>query len=345
MIRAAIVGASGYAGGELLRLLLAHPRIEVRQITSETYARQYAHFVHPNLRGHTELRFKRLDELTPCDLLFLALPHGHAMDHIVELAASAERIVDLSADFRLRDAADYARWYGREHPAPDWLGRFVYGVPELYREELAGAQYASGTGCNAIVTLLALWPLYRRGLVRETVVEVKVGSAEGGNKPSPASHHPERAGVIRSYAPVGHRHLAELIQELELDPQQPGLHFSVTSVGVVRGALATCHCLLHAELEEREAWRLYREDYGDEPFVRLVRASRGVHRYPEPKILSGANYCDIGFVGDVGQRRLVVIAAIDNLMKGAAGNAVQTMNAMYGFPEALGLEFAGLHPI
>ncbi len=345
MIRAAIVGASGYAGGELLRLLLAHPKVEMMQITSETYAGQYAHFVHPNLRGHTNLRFTRLTDLAPCDLLFLALPHGHAMERIEEFATLAERIVDLSADFRLRNPADYPRWYGHEHQAPDWLVRFVYGVPELHREELIGARYASGTGCNAIVTLLALWPLYRRGLVRESVVEVKVGSSEGGNKPTPASHHPERAGVVRSYMPVGHRHLAELIQELDLDPGQPCLHYSITSVGIVRGALATCHCLLHEEQEERKIWQLYREDYGEEPFVRLVRSRRGIHRYPEPKILTASNYCDIGFVCDTNQRRLVVIAAIDNLMKGAAGSAVQTMNVMYGFPETLGLEFPGLHPI
>jgi N-acetyl-gamma-glutamyl-phosphate/LysW-gamma-L-alpha-aminoadipyl-6-phosphate reductase len=221
----------------------------------------------------------------------------------------------------------------------------VYGMPELYRDQLAGARYASGTGCNAIVTLLALWPLYRRSLVREVVVEVKVGSSEGGNKESPASHHPERAGVVRTYAPVGHRHQAELIQELKLDPAQPNLHFSVTSVGMVRGALATCHCLLRDGIAEREAWQFYREDYGNEPFVRLVRSRRGIHRYPEPKILSGANYCDVGFEADPAGRRLVVVAAIDNLMKGAAGNAVQTMNVMYGWPERLGLEFPGLHPI
>jgi N-acetyl-gamma-glutamyl-phosphate/LysW-gamma-L-alpha-aminoadipyl-6-phosphate reductase len=345
MIQAAIVGASGYAGGELLRLLLAHPQVEVTQVTSETYAKQYAYFVHPNLRGHTNLRFSRLVDLEPGDLLFLALPHGHAMGRIEDLATTAGRIVDLSADFRLRTPADYARWYGGEHVAPLWLDRFVYGLPELYREQLAGANYASGTGCNAIVALLALWPLYRRGLVRESVVEVKVGSSEGGNKPSPASHHPERAGVVRTYSPVGHRHLAELVQELALDPEWHRLHFSVTSVGIVRGALATCHCLLHEKLDERAVWQFYREDYDDEPFVRLVRSRRGIHRYPEPKILSGANYCDVGFVADEDQGRLVVIAAIDNLMKGAAGNAVQTMNVMYGWPETMGLEFPGLHPV
>jgi len=345
MIRAAIVGASGYAGGELLRLLLAHPRVELTQITSQTYAGQYAYFVHPNLRGHTRLRFKPLADLESCDLLFLALPHGHAMDRIEDFASLAERIVDLSADFRLRDPADYPRWYGREHPAPAWLARFVYGVPELHRDELVGARYASGVGCNAVVTLLALWPLYRRGLVRESVVEVKVGSSEGGNKPNPASHHPERAGVVRSYMPKGHRHLAELIQELGLDRERPGLHYSITSVGIVRGALATCHCLLDDDLDEREVWNLYRQDYGDEPFVRLVRGKRGIHRYPEPKILTASNHCDVGFVADPGQGRLVIIAAIDNLMKGAAGSAVQAMNVMLGFPETLGLEFPGLHPI
>ena len=345
MIKAAIVGASGYVGGELLRLLLFHPQVKVTQITSETYASQYAYFVHPNLRDQTDLRFDRLTDLSPCDLLFLALPHGYVMNQIEELAKVGERIVDLSADFRLHDPEAYTRWYGCEHPTPGWLARFVYGVPELYRKQLAKARYASGTGCNAIVTLLALWPLYRRGLARETVVEAKVGSSEGGNKPSLASHHPERAGVVRSYSPVGHRHLAELIQELSLDPEHPNLHFSVTSVGIVRGALATCHCLLHEDLDEREVWQLYREDYGDEPFVRLVKARRGIYRYPEPKLLSGANYCDIGFTADTGQRRLVVIAAIDNLMKGAAGNAVQTMNVMCGWRETLGLKFPGLHPI
>jgi N-acetyl-gamma-glutamyl-phosphate reductase common form len=223
MVKAAIVGASGYVGGELLRLLLGHPKVEVTQITSDSYAGQYAHFVHPNLRGHTNLQFAPHSEVAPCDLLFLATPHGQAMGQIEAYAGLAERIVDLSADFRLRNPADYDKWYEHHHPHPEWLSKFVYGLPELHREEMAGARYASGVGCNASVTILALWPLYRRGLVRETVVEVKVGSSEGGAKPSPASHHPERSGVVRTYMPKGHRHIAEIIQELALDPQEPGL--------------------------------------------------------------------------------------------------------------------------
>jgi N-acetyl-gamma-glutamyl-phosphate/LysW-gamma-L-alpha-aminoadipyl-6-phosphate reductase len=345
MIRAAIVGASGYAGGELLRLLLLHPKVEVTHITSETYAGQYAHFVHPNLRGHTDLRFTRLADLEPCDLLFSALSHGHVMERIEELAGMTERIVDLSADFRLHNPADYESWYEHPHPHPEWLEKFVYGLPELHREEMVGARYISGVGCNASVTVLALWPLYRRGLVRETVVEVKVGSSEGGRRPSPSSHHPERAGVVRSYMPKGHRHIAEIIQELSLDPAEPKLHFSVTSVGIVRGALATCHCLLDEDIPEKEVWGFYRQDYKEEPFVRLVRVRRGIHRYPEPKLLTASNHCDIGFEADPGNRRLILIAAIDNLMKGAAGSAVQSMNVSHGWPETLGLEFPGLHPI
>jgi N-acetyl-gamma-glutamyl-phosphate/LysW-gamma-L-alpha-aminoadipyl-6-phosphate reductase len=345
MIQAAIVGASGYAGGELLRLLHFHPHVEVTQITSETYAGQYAYFVHPNMRGHTRLQFSRLAELEPCDLLFLALPHGTAWRRIDEFAGMADRIVDLSGDFRLRNPVDYERWYEHAHPHPEWLDRFVYGLPELHRAEIADAHYVSGVGCNATVTILALWPLYRRGLVRETVVEVKVGSSEGGHRPNPGSHHPERSGVVRTYSPFGHRHVAEMIQELGLDPAQPQFHFTVTSVDIVRGALATCHCLLQDPIEERDAWRLYREAYNDEPFVRLVRSRRGIHRYPEPKLIAGANYCDVGFVADPEGQRLVVIAAIDNLMKGAAGSAVQSMNVMYGWDETLGLTFPGLHPI
>jgi N-acetyl-gamma-glutamyl-phosphate/LysW-gamma-L-alpha-aminoadipyl-6-phosphate reductase len=301
--------------------------------------------VHPNLRGHTKLRFTRLATLSPCDVLFVALPHGEVMGRIDQFAAVAERIVDLSADFRLRDPAGYSSWYGREHPSPEWLSRFVYGLPELHRHELQGAKFTSGVGCNAAVTILGLWPLYKRGLVREAVIDVKVGSSEGGAKATSASHHPERAGVVRTFAPVRHRHIAELIQELELDPDEPNLHFSVTSVELVRGALATSHCLLNEDIESREAWRIFREDYCDEPFIRLVTANRGIHRYPEPKTLAGSNHCDIGFASDSGNRRLVVVSAIDNLMKGASGTAVQCMNLMCGLPETEGLEFPGLHPV
>ena len=172
-----------------------------------------------------------------------------------------------------------------------------------------------------------------------------MGSSEGGAAPTRASHHAERSHVVRSYAPTSHRHLAEMLQELTFDGRQPDIHMSVTSVELVRGALATAHCFLTEDLTEKNIWQLYRQAYSDEPFIRIVKFRRGFYRYPEPKILAGSNYCDIGFVREEGSDRLVVISALDNLMRGAAGAAVQAMNVMHGFPETLGLEFPGLHPI
>lgn len=340
-VRASIAGGSGYAGGELLRLLLGHPHVEVFQITSRQHADRYVHGLHPNLRGATRLKFSAIEDLQPCDLLFLALPHGEAAGRIDKFTALAPRIVDLSADFRLRDPDLYDIWYGHRHPTPAWLENFVYGLPELHREELRRAHYVSGVGCNATAVNLALHPLAQAGLVERAVVEVKVGSSEGGNRPSLASHHPERSGSLRSFAPTGHRHQAEMIQELGLDD----LHFSVTAVEMVRGILCTAHVFLSQNIQEKDIWRLYRAAYGSEPFIRLVNERKGIYRYPEPKLLAGTNYCDIGFEKDPRSNRLVVISAIDNLMKGAAGSAVQAMNVMMGWPEETGLSFLGLHPI
>jgi N-acetyl-gamma-glutamyl-phosphate/LysW-gamma-L-alpha-aminoadipyl-6-phosphate reductase len=337
-----IVGGSGYVGGELLRLLLFHPCLTVSQITSASQAGRYVHTVHPNLRGVTSLQFTHPDTLASTDVLFLAMPHGRAAGAIEHYAGLSDRIIDCSADFRLRDPTLYTHWYGAEHQAPDWLGRFTYGLPERYRAALAGARCASGVGCNATATILALAPLADAGLLSQVVVDVKVGSSEAGAQPSTSSHHPERSGAVRSFKPTGHRHQAEVIQTLG---DNFDLHFSVTSVELVRGVLATCHCLLNRRLEEKEIWQLYRAAYRGEPFIRLVKSRTGLHRYPEPKLLAGTNYCDVGFEVDPDTGRVVVMAAIDNLMKGAAGSAVQAMNVMMGWDETAGLTFPGLHPV
>lgn len=351
-IQVSIVGGSGYAGGELLRLLLFHPEVEIKQVTSESAAGHYVHSRHPNLRGVTRLKFTPLDTLEPCDLLFLALPHGEAMRRIDHFAALAERIIDLSADFRLRDPAAYVRWYGHEHPAPHWLERFVYGLPEIYRESIRGARYVSGVGCNATAANLAIWPLYAGGIAdveRGVIIEVKVGSSEGGATAGPASHHPDRSHAVRSFAPTGHRHTAEVIQALAQAHVATPVHLSVTAVELVRGVLATAHLFVKPErratTELTDLWKVYRQFYGQEPFVRLVRERQGVYRYPEPKILAGSNYADVGFDYDPETGRIVAIAAIDNLMKGAAGSAVQCMNLMFGWEETTGLTFPGLHPV
>ncbi len=204
----------------------------------------------------------------------------------------------------------------------------------------------TGAGCNATATILALQPLFKRGLAEQAVIEVKAGSSQGGNSASDASHHPERSGAVRSYKPTGHRHVAEMVQELgDRFDATPQISFSATSIEMVRGILATCHVFLNQSLTEKDIWKIYREDYGDERFVRIVKERSGIYRYPEPKLLSGTNYCDIGFELDPDSNRLVVMSAIDNLMKGAAGQAVQAFNLMHGFDEDTALGFAGLHPI
>ncbi len=350
-IRVALLGGSGYTAGELLRILLFHPRVEIVQVASSGHAGQFVHSTHPNLRGVTALRYCRPDDLEPCDLLFLCLPHGHSAGQIKRYRGLAGRVIDLSADFRLRSPELYRRWYGAEHPAPETLREAVYGLPELHRAELCEATLVSGTGCMATTAILGLAPLYRAGLVNRAiplVLEGKIGSSAAGAAPGAGSHHPDRSGAVRSFQPTGHRHSAELIQELgresggELAQQ---LAFSATAVEMVRGILITAHVFLNEQVDEKRLWRVYREAYQPEPFVRLVKERQGVYRYPEPKILAGSNYCDVGFELDAEQGRVVVMAALDNLVKGAAGNGVQAMNCMYGWDETLGLSFPGLHPV
>lgn len=341
MTSVSIVGGSGYTGGELLRLLLFHPHCTVRQVTSERFAGKFVQNAHPNLRKATRLKFCTISEVEPCDVLFLCLPHGETTGRIDAFRALAPKIVDLSADFRLKDSELYEQYYGRTHERTDLLDAFAYGLPERHRDAIKAADLVACPGCNATATILALSPLHRRDLVESVVVEVKAGSSEGGNASSDASHHPERSGAVRSYKPTGHRHVAEMKQEL------PGatIHFSATSIEMVRGILATCHVFLNTDVAEKDVWKIFREDYGDEPFIRIVKERSGIHRYPEPKLLAGTNYCDIGFEREADTNRLVVISAIDNLMKGAAGQAIQSFNLMLGVEETTGLEFPGLHPI
>ena len=340
MISISIVGASGYSGGELIRLLLFHPQVTIRQVTSERFAGRLVHSAHPNLRKATNLKFCSIAELEPCDVLFLCLPHGETSTRIGDFEGLAGRLIDLSADFRLRDASAYQRWYGWDHPCPERLGRFVYGIPELYRDTLRQARAVACAGCNATATILGLLPLARHGLIESAVVEVKAGSSEGGNAANDGSHHPERSGAVRSYKPTRHRHVGEMLQELNTTK----IHFSATSIEMVRGILATCHVFLNEDLEDKDLWKIYREAYGNERFIRIVKERTGIHRYPDPKLLAGTNYCDIGFERDLDSNRVVVMSAIDNLMKGAAGQAVQAFNLMHGLAEDTALEFPGLHP-
>ncbi|WP_338740611.1 N-acetyl-gamma-glutamyl-phosphate reductase [Haloplanus salilacus] len=338
---ASVVGGSGFAGGELLRLLDGHPEFEVVQATSRSYERKTVGHQHPNLRG-MDLRFSSPGDLESVDVLFAATPHGVSMERIDDFRDAADTVVDLSADFRLSTEGQYDEWYDG-HDRPDLLADAEYALPEINRENLAGADLIASGGCNATATILGLKPLFDAGVLsgdEDVVVDVKVGSSEGGAGGGAASSHPERSGIVRPYAPTGHRHEAEIEEFLGLS-----VSFTVHAVDMTRGAAATCHVFPDDPVTKKEMWSAYRGSYGDEPFVRTVAGGGGVYRYPEPKAVAGTNNAEVGFEIDPGNERLVVFSAIDNMMKGSAGQAVHAANVALGIEETAGLEFQGLHPV
>jgi N-acetyl-gamma-glutamyl-phosphate/LysW-gamma-L-alpha-aminoadipyl-6-phosphate reductase len=338
MIRVAVIGASGYTGGELLRLLLTRDDIEIIQVTSQRFLGLPVTQVHPNLRGLTDLRFSSDEQILECDTLFSALPHGTSMNRMVEFFDKTEHVIDLSADFRLHTSEAYERWYGKAHSAPQLLDKFAYGIPELHRQDILDKGYVAAPGCIASSIILALHPF--SGLASKVLVDSKIGSSAAGNSPSDSTHHPERHGVIRPYAPSSHRHQAEVTQETGVD-----IMLTAHAVEMVRGISSTIHIELNKNISDKEPWFILREAYGNEPFIRIVKSKKGVFRYPEPKILAGSNYCDIGFELDETHNRLILFSALDNLVKGAAGAAVQCMNLIYNLEETMGLKFPGLHPV
>ena len=338
---ASVVGGSGFTGGELLRLLDGHPNFEVAQATSRSYDNKTVGSVHPNLRG-MDLRFSDPEALESVDVLFACTPHGVSMEHIDSFREAADTVVDLSADFRLDTEAEYDEWYDG-HDRPELLAESEYALPELNRENLPGAELIASGGCNATATILGLKPLFDAGILaggERIVVDVKVGSSEGGAGGGEASSHPERSGVVRPYAPTGHRHEAEI--EAFLDTT---VSFSAHAVDMTRGASATCHVYPDEPVSTADLWTAFRGSYAEEPFVRIVSGGSGVYRYPEPKAVAGSNHAEVGFELDPRNGRIVVFSAIDNMMKGSAGQAVHAANVALGLEETAGLEFAGMHPV
>jgi len=302
-VSTSIVGASGFAGGELLRILAGHPEFELGEVTSREYAGKSVGSVHPPLRG-TDLRFSEPGDLESVDVLFTATPHGVTMEHIEEYQATADLVVDLSADFRLDTEAQYEEWYDG-HSCPEKLDVAEYALPEINRENLAGADVIASGGCNATATILGLYPLAEAGVLdgADVVVDVKVGSSEGGAGGGKASSHAERSGVVRPYAPTGHRHEAEIEQILG-----QSVSFTCHAVDMVRGASATCHVfpangvsggsggsrsespgVPDERVTNGDLWSAYRGEYDDEPFVRMQAGGSGTYRYPEPKAVAGTN--------------------------------------------------------
>jgi N-acetyl-gamma-glutamyl-phosphate/LysW-gamma-L-alpha-aminoadipyl-6-phosphate reductase len=340
MIRAAVVGAAGYIGGELLRLLVGHPEVELAAATSTRLAGRRVDGSHPNLRGLTDLTFMEPGALGEYDVLFLAVPHRESMSTLAHHAAMAKLLIDLSGDFRLADPATYERYYGVPHREPGAVASFVGGPVELNRGALRTADRISVPGCMATAAILAVHPLAADGLVQgEILVDARTGSSGSGATSGPENQHAVRSRALRVYAPHGHRHVAEISQALGLRARM-----TVTAVEAVRGVQVLCHATLAEGVDERTVRRSMREHYEDEPFVRVVAERRGLHRHPDPKILSGSNYCDVGFVLEHGTRNVLLMGALDNLVKGGAGAAVQAMNVRQGWPESLGLTFPGLHP-
>lgn len=348
MTTVGILGASGYTGGELLRLLLQHPGVDIVGATSQRFAGEFLHKAHPNLRGRTPLKFVGRNELPAADVVFTCVPHGAAMGTVPALLERGSKVVDLSADFRLKDAATFQEWYGVPHSAPNLLAKAVYGLPEIHRDAIKGARLVSGVGCTATATNLALYPLAKAGLLTTgpVVADIKIGSSASGMEASVASIHAERSRTIRLYAPTGHRHVAEVQQVLGAAGAATPIHYSAHAVELVRGILATCHAfLVRDDVTEKDLWRAYRAAYGAEPFVRIVKERSGLHRFPDPKLVAGSNYADVGFELEEGTSRAVAVCAIDNLVKGAAGSAVQCMNLMLGLDETTGLTQIPLHPV
>jgi N-acetyl-gamma-glutamyl-phosphate/LysW-gamma-L-alpha-aminoadipyl-6-phosphate reductase len=340
-LTAGVVGGSGFTGGELLRLLDGHPEFEPVQATSRSYTNKTVGNVHPNLR-HLDLRFSDPEDLESVDVLFTATPHGVSMGQIDEFRDAADTVVDLSADFRLPEESFYDDWYDG-HERPELLEEAEYALPELNRENLAGADLVAAGGCNATATICGLLPLYEHGILGgdgRLVVDVKVGSSEGGATGSKASHHAERSGIVRPYAPTGHRHEAEIEAYLGAS-----VSFTVHAVDMIRGASATIHAFPGERVTKGDLWGAYREQYEDEPFIRMASGGGDVYRYPEPKVVAGSNFAEVGFELDPSNGRIVVFSAIDNMMKGSAGQAVHAANLALGLEETAGLEFTGFHPV
>jgi N-acetyl-gamma-glutamyl-phosphate/LysW-gamma-L-alpha-aminoadipyl-6-phosphate reductase len=350
-LRIGIVGGTGYVGSELLRLLLLHPEAEVTTVTSRQSAGEYVFNVHPNLRGLTQLNFVPLDiaELQKnCDLVFTATPHGGSVNLVPKLLEAGLKVIDMSADFRLKNAADYDKWYGWKHTNPQLLKEAVYGLPEFHREEIKNARLVACPGCMATATILALAPFVKADLIEKNrvVVDVKIGSSGGGSKPTIASHHPERFGGVRPYKVAGHRHIAEIEQELNnLSDEPVTVAFTPHAVNMVRGILATIHVFPKNPLATKDVWKTLRSTYEGEPFIRFVKYLKGAYQLPDPKVTLGTNFCDIGFELDPHANRLLLFSALDNMVKGASGQGVQCLNIMLGIDETTGVKSAGFHPM
>src|SRR5437868_2026995 len=349
--KAAVIGGSGYGGSELIRRLLLHPQVELQRVASVDYVGEPLSAAHPHLEGLSELKF---EEIPPekaaegMDVVLLGLPHKVSAHKVPAIMKTGARIVDLSGDFRLRDAQAYKRYYGAEHPSADLLaGTFVYGLPELNRERIKTAKYVASPGCFATTIELGLLPLARAGLLRGAVEVVGItGSSGAGVVPTATTHHPTRSVNLRTYKPLEHQHIPEITETLEsAGARSLQLRFVPVSAPLSRGIFATSFAHVDGKVTKEQIAGAYAEAYRGEPFVRIPQK-----RLPEVAAVSGSNYVEVGFqVADevdprTGRRVICAFSVTDNLIKGGAGQAIQSMNLVLGLDERLTLEDPGAWP-
>jgi N-acetyl-gamma-glutamyl-phosphate reductase len=346
MLNIAIVGASGYTGVELARLLSSHPEVRLTLVTSRQFEGQPLSQVFPNLRKKVDLVCKNPDIDRLCDsadFYFTAVPHKTAMDLVPHLRRAGKKVVDLSADFRLRDQSVYEQWY-QPHSSAQFLGEAVYGLPELYRQAIAGSSLVANPGCYPTSIILGLAPLLKAGVIdADTIIaDSKSGTSGAGRSAQIGSLFCEVTDGFRAYKVGGvHRHTPEIEQELSLlGCRDITISFTPHLLPLSRGILSTIYARLQPGLTESSIHQLYQDMYADEPFVRVLPPGN----LPATQYVRGSNFCDIGFTIDRRTGRIIVLSAIDNIVKGAAGQAIQNMNIMCGFDETKGLEVVPLFP-
>jgi N-acetyl-gamma-glutamyl-phosphate reductase len=349
MIRVAVAGASGYMGAELLRLLHVHPEVTLTGVTSDRLSGERLDSAYPHLRGLSDLRFHDLDPrwlADVADVVFLALPHLESQRAVPVLRAAGAKVIDLSADYRLRNANDYVEWYKAAHLDPDGLTHAVYGLPELHRKSIAGASLVASPGCYPVGAILATAPLVKGGLARleGIVIDGKSGvSGAGaqGRKPDPMYLYTEANENVQAYGIGFHRHTAEMEQELSaLAGEAVRVCFTPHLVPLNRGLFTTASVPLATRLGSAELVQVYREFYAGEPFVRVLDEGQR----PTTRSVVGSNYCDLTVVADARTGRAVCVSAIDNLGKGGSANGIQNLNVMQGWPERTGLEAPPVYP-
>ena len=345
MVKVSIIGATGYTGAELLRLLSGHEAAEGVAVTSESHTGADISDIYPHLGSFFADRLENLAALEDIarrsDVVFIALPHGHAMEAVRTISKHKTKVIDLGADYRFRDTAVYEKWYKLPHTHPDAVA--VYGLTELYREEVRTADIVGNPGCYTTASILALAPLVKSGLIdlSSIIVDAKSGVSGAGRSLSLGSHFTEVFESVKAYNIGGHRHTPEIEQILSnLGGSEIVISFTPHLIPMARGILSTCYANLKRGVTAEQADAAYEGMYGSEPFIRLL----GRGGYPVTKNTRGSNFCDLGWHIDSRTGRIVVVAALDNLVKGAAGQAIQNMNVMFGLDERAGLKQAPLYP-